>query len=133
MWVMLRLPDRLPAILEDHYGGIARSQVTIQALPEPCNLMHLVDGQLHKRAVMIAIINHHVGFSCWRLQRRKVIRMHPHLRIRAYFALGDIFAKWAGDASLAAIHAMRRIYHKLPQNRIPCRLFHTFLNMHTML
>jgi hypothetical protein len=46
--------------------------------------------------------------------------------IRAYLAPRNIFAKWAGVASLAAIHAIGRIHHKLSQDRIPGRLFHKF-------
>src|SRR5581483_454895 len=135
MRVMLRLLDGLAAILEDHHSDIARGKIVIQALPEARNRMYLINRQLHKRAVMIAVINQHVSFSHPRLQRWEVIGMQPHLRIRAYFTPGNIFAEWAGFGTLAAIHAIGRVHYKLPQDRIPDRLFlfHNFPYMQSML
>src|SRR5258706_12421921 len=119
MRVMLRLPNSFTAVLKDHHGRIARGKVTVEITPQKRHGIYFIHSQFSKPAVMVPVINHDISLAYGRQHWWKVVGVQPYLRLRSYFAVGDIFAKRTGVRPLTSIHTIRRIYKILAQNWIP--------------
>jgi len=119
MRVMLCLANGFAAVLEDHDRRVARGKIGVEIAPQPGNSVHLIDAQLHEWTIVIAAIDHHIGFSYGLLQRREVVRVQPDLRLGVNSSSGDIRAEGTGCRALAPVHAMRRVDKRLAHNGIP--------------
>src|SRR6266849_277386 len=119
MRVMLCLTNRCTAVLEDHDRRVARGKIVVEIAPQPGDIVHLIDAQLREWTIVIAAIDHHIGFSYGRRERREVVRVQPDLRLGVNSSSGDIRAEGTGCCALAPVHAMRRVDERLAHNVIP--------------
>src|ERR1700742_2895951 len=106
MRMVLRLSNRLSAVLKSHHRRVARREITKQVAPEPGNSKYFVDGELRKSAIMITMINNNIGLTNRWNQRWKIIGMKPDLRIWSNTSLRDIGTKRATIRAFTATHAM---------------------------
>src|SRR6185503_13592055 len=107
MRVMLRLTDRLAAILKDHHAGVARGQVAVEIAPEFCDLEDLINAELGKAPMVVLAIDHHVRLTRRWHHWRKVVGMQPNAALRANLATGNILTERARARPFTPIHTTR--------------------------